>query len=158
MVVLSSCIAGVLTASPRSQGLLLWDLRMLWRKSGVRAPSSGIQIQLSFLFISVFSCLRTKFDAEGLNVMFHTWNSEADGFILHLIFLCRRGPGHFFSTGHLIFRVDLLPPPHSLLEISASIISKHFTNETMIHSLNIPNELRPLICACCKWLPEHALP
>ena len=124
----------------------------------MRVPSSGIQIQLSFLFIFVFSCLRTKFDAEGLNVMFHTCNSEADGFILHLIFFCRWGPGHFFSTGHLIFRVDLLPPPHSLLEISASIISKHLTNETMIHSLNIPNELRPIIRACCKWLPGHALP
>ena len=124
----------------------------------MKLPSSGGRTYIEFSYHLYFSYLRTKFNAECSNVLFHTRNSEECGFLLHLIYMHRRTPGHFFSSDHLTFRIDLLTPPHSLLEISASIISKHLTNETMIHSLNIPNELRPIIRACCKWLPGHALP
>ena len=62
----------------------------------------------------------------------------------------RRAPGHLFSSEHLIFQIYLLPPPHTLLEIAASSISKQMINQAMIPRLDIPNELKPLIRACCQ--------
>ena len=86
-------------------------------------------------------------------MLFHTWNSEENGFVLHLIFLHRRAPGHFFSKEPLIFRIELMDPPHTLLEIAVSDISKLLINEAAIQRLNIPNKLKPLIRSC--WQRNH---
>ena len=90
------------------------------------------------------------YSAEATNVLFHTWNCEERCFVLHLIF-----PHRGTTSAHLFFRIDLMPPPHSLLEIAASAISKRLPNEAMIQCLNIPNHLRPLIRACCLWNHRH---
>ena len=92
----------------------------------------------------------TKYVAEGSNVLFHTWGSEDRRFVLHLIFPRRRMP-----SGHLFFRIDLLPPTHTLLEIAAMTVSKQLHNEADIPRLNIPLVLRPLIRACCQWHCSH---
>ena len=113
---------------------------------------------IEFSYHLYFSYLRTKFNAECLNVLFHTRNSEECGFLLHLIYMHRRTPGHFFSSDHLTFRIDLLTPPHSLLEIAATAISKHLPKEALIDSLNIPNNLRPLIRGCFQWHHSPVLP